>query len=114
MTVHDVRTVLRHRYAEEMATALGGSQGEYLRRLAARDAGAAFTQKELVAAWKVSQPAVSLTLSELQRHGYVSETDRLDPAGRGRPQTLYALTGAARLIFDDAPTVPATPRGEAR
>lgn len=102
MTVQDVRAILRHRYAEEMAASLGGNLSDYLRRLAERGAEATFTQKELVATWKVSQPAVSQTLGELQRHGYVSEVDRLEPAGRGRPQTVYALTGAARLVFDPA------------
>lgn len=99
MTVADVRAVLRHRYAEEMAAALGGNLSDYLGRLAEREASETFTQKDLTSAWGVSQSAVSQTLGELQRHGYVGEVDRLEAGTRGRPQTVYALTGAARLVF---------------
>ncbi|GJG89328.1 hypothetical protein tb265_45090 [Gemmatimonadetes bacterium T265] len=103
MTAADVRAVLRHRYAEELAASLPETLAGYLRRLADLGPGATFTQKELVGAWRVTQPAVSQTLGELQRHGYVAEAERREAAGRGRPQTGYALTGAARLVFDDPP-----------
>ncbi len=103
MSVADVRAVLRHRYAEELAASLPESLADYLRRLAERGAGTTFTQKDLVDAWRVTQPAVSQTLGALQHHGYVAEVERREAAGRGRPQTVYALTGSARLVFDDPP-----------
>ncbi|HEY0777359.1 MAG TPA: AAA family ATPase, partial [Gemmatirosa sp.] len=101
MTAADVRAVLRQRYAEELAASLPEALADYLRRLADRGPGATFTQRELVDAWRVTQSAVSQTLGALQRHGYVAEVERREAAGRGRPQTGYALTGAARLSFDE-------------
>ena len=118
MTAADVRAVLRRRYAEELAASLPEALAGYLRRLADLGPGATFTQKGLVDAWRVTQPAVSQTLGALQQHGYVAEAERRhgaagEAAGRGRPQTGYALTGAARLVFDASPagSPPAEPPG---
>lgn len=103
MALADVRAVLRRVYAEEMHNALTSALSGHLRRLAERgalDGDGLFTQKDVVRLWGVSQPAASKVLGELQRQGYVTEVDRREPDDGGRPVTHYALTGAARLVFD--------------
>ncbi len=105
MTLADVRAVLRRVYAEEMHSALTPALLGHLQRLAeggALDAEGLFTQRSAVQRWNVSQPAASRVLGELQRQGYVMEVDRREPDDGGRPVTHYALTGAARLVFEGA------------
>lgn len=101
MTLADVRAVLRRVYAEEMGNALTPSLAGHLRALATRGADAEFTQRGAVALWGISQPAASKVLAELQKHGYVTEVERRGAGDGGRAVTHYALTGAARLAFEE-------------
>ncbi len=110
LTLTDVRAVLHERYGAELSARLGNDADRLV--ILARHAphGKAFVQKEARGWWNVSQGETSKTVSDLVRAGYVVEMAQQiaspqspQPKQPGRRVTQYALSGAARLIFDPLP-----------
>jgi hypothetical protein len=104
----DVQAVLHERYREELSARLG-SEVERVECLARYvKPGETFVQKQASQWWNVSQTETSRTVTSLIRSGYVielsEESKSARPPQRGRRPVLYALSGAARLVFDPFPT----------
>lgn len=90
-----LRQVLQARYADLLAQTLTGARQRQLQQWAeSLGATATPTQDKLKTLWGVSQPAVSQSLADLGRAGYVVTLQR-----RGLEPGTYAFTGASRLIF---------------
>jgi DNA-binding IclR family transcriptional regulator len=59
-----------------------------------------FTAKDAAALWKSDRSSTSRSLTELQRSGYVMQLEgRAARDGRGRPATLFGISGAALLAY---------------
>jgi hypothetical protein len=104
----DVRAVLHERYREELSARLG-NEAERVERLARYvKPDGTFVQKQASQWWDVSQTETSRTMTSLIRSGYVielaEESKPVRPLQRGRRPVMYALSGAARLVFDPLPT----------
>jgi DNA-binding transcriptional ArsR family regulator len=87
----ELMAVLAPMLAAEAEASLSDTLLDYLYAL--RQLDGAFTQKELIGLWDLSQGAVSQNVKELQRLGYVQEQRR-----EGR-QVTYSLTGPSRIIL---------------
>ncbi|MBC7562014.1 MAG: AAA family ATPase [Gemmatimonadaceae bacterium] len=97
----DTRTVIQSATARYMAAFMSrGDDARYqqLEVWGRTQPDGELTQAELGTLWNLGQSAVSLALSALRAEGYVVLLARR-PAGRGRPVTVYGLSGVARLLF---------------
>jgi hypothetical protein len=91
----DLRPALGHRYAAELTSALSPARARQLSAWALKlGTDATPHQERLTRLWRVSQAAVSQTLRDLIRAGYV-----LPLAREGSAPACYALAGPARLVF---------------
>ena len=121
LAMSDVRAVLHERYQEELSTRLGADADRVAVLAEQVSAEQSFTQKQAERWWRVSQTETSRTVGALIRAGYVVEVsdasarcpdtpNKAPPESRhetskqrmprGRRAVLYALSGAARLVFD--------------
>lgn len=113
LTVSDVRAVLYERYREELNARLGADADRLAVLADHARSGKMFTQKDAERWWEVSQTETSRTIGALMTAGYVVEVVdhpaqdnavRPQRVSRGRRAALYALSGAARLVFDSPMT----------
>ena len=95
LQVDALRPALQRRYADLLAQTLSPTRQRQLTAWA-RELGpeASPTQEKLRRLWKLSQPAVSQALRDLDRAGYAGPLPRC-----GAEATAYALMGSSRLIF---------------
>jgi len=95
LSLDELRPVLRHRYAAQLASLLGERvRAEQLTTWGRTDPAGTQTQKSLRQLWKISQGSVSSALTQLTTLGYVVALPKVG----GQP-TQYVLSGVSRLIF---------------
>ncbi len=103
LTLADVQPFLRRRYEADARARLTPIQADALAALTHRARGKAFSVKDAAATWTNERSRAARILTELQRTGYVFPLEQRSPGDeRGRPATLYTLSGAALLAFAEA------------
>ena len=94
LTLAELRPVLQHSYAVELAALPEQKRVAQLTAWGASAPSSIQTQKSLGALWNVSQGPVSTAVNYLTRQGYVVALPR-----SGVSPTQYVLSGISRLIF---------------
>lgn len=94
LTLDELRPVLQHRYAAQLATLAERVRVEQLTAWGRDVPASTQTQKSLGQLWKISQGSVSTALTQLIALGYVVSLPK-----SGAQPTQYALSGIGRLIF---------------
>ncbi len=94
LTLDELRPVLQHRYAAELAALPEQKRVAQLTAWGTSAPRGIQTQKSLGTLWHVSQGPVSTAVNYLARQGYVVALPR-----SGVTPTQYVLSGISRLIF---------------
>ncbi|TVR62992.1 MAG: hypothetical protein EA422_10510 [Gemmatimonadales bacterium] len=94
-----VRSVLHGVYADEIDSALGQVDVEFLQRLAQTFAGQAFTQAEVEAQTQVPLTTISDAFGRLVPQGFILVLGKRAATGPGRRPVEYSLSGAVHLAF---------------
>lgn len=94
LTPAELRQQLQTHYLHELSQSLDASRVRQLTTWGTTDATHEHTQRTLRDLWQISQPAVSMALTQLEREGYVVALPR--QPGKA---TRYALSGMMRLAF---------------
>ena len=94
ISLEDLRPALQQRYEALLRDRLDERRHTQLEKWGRTGAASEHTQKSLASLWKLSQPAVSNALVDLEAEGYVFALPR-----QGRAPVGYVLSGVSRLIF---------------
>jgi DNA-binding transcriptional ArsR family regulator len=94
ISMDDLRTVLKQRYAVQLQGALGEARTGNLTAWAKVDPASAQTQASLKELWELTQGSVSTALKALTEAGYVEPLPR-----QGGEAITYVLSGVSRLVF---------------
>jgi hypothetical protein len=96
LTLADIQPLLHRRYEADASAA----QAHALEILARKVKAKEFVVKDAAGMWKNERSRAARMLAELQRAGYVMTVEqRASSEERGRPATLYRLSGSALLAF---------------
>lgn len=99
MDTDAVRSVLRSVYANEIEAAVGGTDFDFLQRLAQTFAERPFTQGEVESKIGIPLATVSDAFGRLVPQGFILALGKRPSAGPGRRPIEYVLSGAVRLAF---------------